>query len=1608
MKDILFFDLETDRRSQIKDIGAWYGGAHFHDVDVKQFRHFLKSAGARYYCGHNIFAHDLPILEKYPLDREFFRHYFIDTLYLSALLFPRNPYHKLVKDYKLVSEEPNNPVSDSRLAMRLFQDIYRRFQELEPSIQTIYYHLLRESKPFRGFFVYLRERQLLNQVKAANDSRLAAAIRQRFQKKLCTSCDFETLIRSSPLELAYTLALLGTGGFDSVLLPWLVHRHPDTLQVLHRLRYNRCGSPACAYCHTSLDAGAALKRIFGFDRFRRFEEDNDTPLQEQAVNAALDGRSFLAVFPTGGGKSLTFQLPALLKGEACRSLTVVISPLQSLMKDQVDSLKDRHERTDAAAINGLLSPLERAEAVKKVENGAANILYISPESLRSNTILRLMENRVIERFVIDEAHCFSSWGQDFRPDYQYIGEFLKQLPNTKDIPVSCFTATAKPQVVEDIKNYFKEKLGLDLEVFKTAPKRKNLSYGVYYASGPEEKFSLLLDLLEQDDKPRIVYTTRVKRSEELAERLRERGFRVAAYNGRMNPDAKINIQDRFMSGDIEVIVATSAFGMGIDKDDVSMVIHYDIADSLENYIQEAGRAGRDKHIEANCCILFDDNDLMAHFSLLNVTRLNKKEIYQVWQGIKKIRKEKFSRSALELARLAGWDVELQGWETRIKTALAALEDSGLIKRGQDQTRIFATSLRVKNMQEASDILHSHRNFDDSDRLHAVRIIKFIISHKSSGVDLIADSLGLGKHDTRRLINELKGLGIIGDDRDLTAFIDTRPGSKTNSGKILETFSQLETRFLESIGGDIDVPVKRISLKEINTRFRESNIESGIESLRTLLFLWESLQYIEKKRLDRRNHIYQIRFKLPPPEVESLASKRLQLARGILDKLEHNAAEAITPQQGDTLVEFSVGELKQYIETGRIFKQEYTVSDYDQTLLYLNNIGAIKLDRGLFIYYTPYSIVRETMDNKRQYTAKDYTKFEAFYLHRIEQIHIVGEYAKKLSRNYRDAMTFVDDYFQLDYDAFIKKYFPRRLSQIRKPITKERFKELFKDLSPDQLAVINDNRSKAILVAAGPGSGKTRVLVHKVASLVLLEDIKPEQFLMLTYSRAAAMEMRERMKKLLKGTANYIDIYTFHSFAFAIAEIKGDLEQSSDIIPGAVEKIASGSAAAKVENKSVLVIDEFQDIGKQEFDLVRAVVDAAKEIRLLAVGDDDQNIFQFRGSSTEYMKSYKEQFRAKVYHLNTNYRSPGNLVEFSNTFIKKLPARIKEGQTLVSSRPGEKGMISVTKHSSTPLIMPLVIDISRKESFYAKKTAAVLTATNDEALQVYSLLRQQGIRARLLVSYSDVSLDSLIELKTFSHFLQQADNNADDDKTISREKWLEAKQRLEQTFSRSKQLDLALRVIEGFEREHEPWMGIDWLEYLREVNLEDFIFPEKGTVFVSTMHKAKGKEFDHVFVLLDNYRVEKDENIRVIYVAITRAKESLTIHTGGDMFDHIMVPGQYRIVDESPCAPPARLMLQLTHRDVYLDYFLHEQVSRAVNNIQAGDELDFVAKIPLDIKHNGKKIIVLSDNGTAKIKSFLDRNYAIDSITAEYIVAWKKKEEENRCRIVLPVIRLSRS
>ena len=523
-----------------------------------------------------------------------------------------------------------------------------------------------------------------------------------------------------------------------------------------------------------------------------------------------------------------------MSGESVKGLTVVISPLQSLMKDQVDNL-EKIGIIEAVTINGLLDPIERAKSFERVENGSASLLYISPESLRSRTIEKLLLGRNIVRFVIDEAHCFSSWGQDFRVDYLFIGDFIKALQEKKNlkeaIPVSCFTATAKQKVIEDIRAYFKEKLGLELQVFSTNVSRTNLHYKVFQRGSEEEKYNLVRDLLEEKNCPTIIYVQRTQKAYDLAQRLSEDGYQAKPYHGKMDKQEKAENQDAFMRGEVQIIVATSAFGMGVDKKDVGLVIHYEISDSLENYVQEAGRAGRDESISADCYVLYDEEDLNKHFILLNQTKLSIREIQQVWKAIKHITKfrSQVSQSALEIARKAGWEDTVYDLETRVKTAILALEQSGYVKRGYNMPRLYADSILTRNAMEAIDRINASDQFDDEkQKTNAIRIIKAYLSRSrkalydeeaESRIDYISDHLAIPKNEVIRIVNLLREERILGDAKDLSAY--TPKGQNfLYALNILKEYVLIE-KFLLSVLEDEE---KTFHLKELNEQAGEYGCE----------------------------------------------------------------------------------------------------------------------------------------------------------------------------------------------------------------------------------------------------------------------------------------------------------------------------------------------------------------------------------------------------------------------------------------------------------------------------------------------------------------------------------------------------------------------------------------------------------------------------------------------------------------------------------------------------------------------------------------------------------------------------------------------------------------
>lgn len=1596
MNSIAFIDTEVEPMSgKILDIGSVKGdGSSFHKTSIAEFILFLN--GTQFICGHNIFKHDIKYIGNVLTDAGVNSANIIDTLFLSPLLFPTKPYHALLKDDKLQSEDSNNPLNDSIKARDLFNDEVAAFKQTDETLKQIFYLLLNDKKEFHSFFRFIAY------TSAGTD--LEQLIHQKFQNEICGQVDLKKIISEHPIELAYSLSLISSfikhKKVHSITPPWVLKNYPEVERVLFRLRNKPCVS-GCVYCNEALDIHKGLKRFFGFDSFRTYGGE---PLQEKAVKAAVDNKSILAVFPTGGGKSITFQVPALMSGESSRGLTVVISPLQSLMKDQVDNL-EKANIVEAVTINGLLDPIERAKSFERVEDGSASILYISPESLRSRTIEKLILGRKIVRFVIDEAHCFSSWGQDFRVDYLYIGDFIKQIQEKKNledgIPVSCFTATAKQKVIEDIRDYFKEKLSLDLELFTSKASRTNLQYKVFEKGDEEEKYQATRDLIEEKNCPTIIYVSRTRKAYSLAERLTQDGFIAKPYHGKMDVKEKTANQNAFISGEVPIMVATSAFGMGVDKKDVGMVIHYEISDSLENYIQEAGRAGRDENIVADCFVLFNEEDLGKHFILLNQTKLSIKEIQQIWKAIKEITRFRsiVSNSALEIARKAGWDDNVVEIETRVTTAIAALEDAGYLKRGQNMPRVFANSILSKNAQEAIDKINASERFEEKQKEKGIRIIKKLFSSKSrklandeaaeSRIDYISDHLGIVKEEVINIVNLLREEKILADAKDLTAFIK-KGENKNRSLNMVESFSKIENFLLPVF----EEQEKTFHIKELNEEAEANGCDDvNINKLKTIINFWAIKNWIKRQNLEySKNHVVVICLH-PKETLKEKLEKRHELSKFIVQYLYEKSNLNVSEDDKDkeeVLVEFSVHELKdEFNKKPKLFEIKISLDDVEDTLFYLSRIDAIKIEGGFLVVYNKLSIERVEQDNYKKYTKDDYRKLNQFYENKVQQIHIVGEYAKKMIGDYKDALQFVEDYFQLNYASFLKKYFPgSKIDNLKLKMTPGKFKQLFGELSPTQLKIINDNEPK-IVVAAGPGSGKTRVLVHKLASLLLMEDVKHEQLLMVTFSRAAATEFKKRLLKLIGNAANYIEIKTFHSYCFDLLGKVGSLEKSDVILKKTIENIKNKEVEASRITKTVLVIDEAQDMDEDEYNLINALMEQNEEMRVIAVGDDDQNIYEFRGASAKYLEQFIQVNKAVKLELVENYRSKSNLVEFTNQFVKRIRHRLKD--TPIIPKQTDNGKIKLVRYQSGNLITPLVHDILTTG---LTGTTCVLTKTNEEALQITGLLLKHDMQAKLIQTNDGFSLYNLSEVRFFLSQLKLAD----DVFIISDDIWSNAKRELINKFRDSTKLEVCNNIIRDFEATNPKKKYKSDLEvFIRESKLEDFFNENGETIFVSTIHKAKGKEFDNVFLMLENFNPATDEARRQLYVAMTRAKQNLTVHLNSNFLDNLTAENLEQFDDKEIYLPPNEMAMHLTFKDVWLDYFINRQ--HLVSQLISGDALTLRGDECLNLK--GQSVLKFSHQFVRQIKSMKERKYELRSAKVNFIVYWLKEGTEQEVKIILP-------
>ncbi len=1574
---------------------------------------------ASFVLGHNLIEFDLPHLQAAKPDLRLLSLPRVDTLRLSPLAFPRNPYHHLVKHYqdgRLKRGRVNDPDLDARLALEVFGEQLQKLKtEAAPDLLAAW-HWLCTPEPEgtdRALDEFFREIRLSPRPSGRETE---AAIARLLKKHgTCTSQGREILKRLKICRwpLAYALAWLSVAGGDSVMPPWVRRQFPEAGRIVRRLRDHACAEPDCNWCGERHDARKELRRWFGFDAFRPEPADRDgRPMQQAIVETAMAGKHVLGILPTGTGKSLCYQIPALSRYDKTGALTVVISPLVALMADQVAGLVARGIAC-CVTINGLLSMPERSDALERVRLGDAGILLISPEQLRSRSLRRALDQREIGGWVLDEAHCLSRWGHDFRPDYRYVGKFIRKKAGDEPVPpVLCLTATAKPDVVKDIARHFRDRLGTELEVFDGGAERTNLTFEVIPTTGGE-KFAHIHQVLMYNLPPdapggAIVYCATRKQSEEVAEYLQLKDVAADHFHAGLPPETKKHVQRRFIDGELRAIAATNAFGMGIDKPDVRLVIHADIPGSLENYLQEAGRAGRDRE-SARCVLLYAADDVERQFGMSARSRLTRAEIHGVLRALRNLdRKKRFGGAVVATAGEILVEDEEMAFErdsatddTRVRTAVAWLEEVELLSRDENFVQVFPSSLRVDSAGAARKVL-AGASISDAYRRQLQSIAEALIeAGADEGVttDELMGVSGLGAEGVRAALYDLERLGIASNDTALTAFVHA--GVERSSLKRLEEAVALETALIDHMreaAPDLGKgETSSLHLRIAAQILRDQGLVDPLPER-----LWRIVRGIAydgwgedgaggSLAVRKRDaETARVTLKREWRALEETARRRREAAR----RLQEHLVECLPPgsRGTDLLAETTLGKLLQAIESDLVLKS--TVKDagklLDRALLWLHELDVVRLNKGLAVF-RPAMTIHLDQRERRGFSGADFEPLSLHYKGQVLQIHVMVEFAKRGLAAMGEALQLAMDYFTLTEDEFLGRWLPGRDKEIGRETTPDSWRAIVECLkNPAQQGIVADQSDrKNVLVLAGPGSGKTRVLVHRIAFLIRARRENARGILALAYNRHAAVEIRRRLSELIGDDARGVTVLTCHALAMRLAGAsftgcaeRPDDQMFRDVMRRAVELLrGEGLLPEEADERRErllagfrwILVDEYQDIGRDQYELIsamagRSLKDDAGRLALFAVGDDDQNIYAFNGASVEFIRRFERDYGPKPKYLTANYRSTGHIVAAANAVIEPARERMKVGHPIRVDRARAKdppggswdtldpvscGRVQIlpATHDSVSQAISVMGELQRLAALAENwdwSRCAVIARKWDYLAPVRAFCEMHGIPSQM----GNEEIPGFWRLRETGEFVDwvRARKSRVIDGAALRG-WIRAR-------PRGPWHDLLCQAIE----EHALETGggevpadhfVEWLaEWGREIRRR-----QRGLLLLSG-HGAKGLEFRHVAVLDGGWNrsgrgEDPDEPRRLYYVAMTRARETLTLARLGEPNSlQTALRGNPSVLFRDPVAlPPVPKELLRRHIRVSLDQVdlgfagrRHPRhgVHRAIASLSPGAELKISA------------------------------------------------------------------
>ncbi|WP_434771519.1 RecQ family ATP-dependent DNA helicase [Pseudomonas entomophila] len=1636
--------------------------------------------GAEYLVGHNLIAHDLRILRHQASNMLVHELAALDTLRLSPLAFPRNPYHRLIKNYKLVSDTLNSPLADCRLTLTLLNDQRKAFAELqqaEPAELLCYQALIAPTAALDagGMFATLTGRQSVTvqeivplierQLKERDGEthRDLKVCRTRLRKLLAEDLHDP----DAHVPLAYVLSWLRVSGGNSVLAPWVRHQFPKTSALIRELRDVPCGRDDCQYCLTTHDPRHELMRYFNYPAFRL--EASGKPLQHDITLAGMRGQHVLAVLATGGGKSITYQLPALNRYHRNGSLTVIVSPLQSLMKDQVDGLLAKGIYC-AAAFNGLLTMPERADVLDKIRLGDIGLLLVSPEQFRNRAFCNAVEQREIGGWVFDEAHCLSKWGNDFRPDYHYVSRYIaKYHGSRRPAAISCFTATAKLEVLADIRSHFKDALHIQFDEFLGSHERSNLVFDVVPCTRAEKRqrvYQLLQEGFEHASGAAVVFVASRKAAEQLAEFLAQQGLDCRYFHAGLSASEKIEIQAAYKNGDTQIMVATNAFGMGVDKEDIRLVIHADIPGSLENYLQEAGRAGRDRQ-PAHAVLLYDPQDIETQFGLCERACLSQRDIQQIQKKLnsefKRRGRDKLVITAGEILMDEGlqtsFDADALDANTKVTTAIAWLERGGYLVREENQTHVFPSRLTLP--REKAE--HSLRASGLAPRrlTEYLAILGYLYTASVAeriSTDNLVTLTSLDPQEVTHILKDLENRKLLVSDTQLTVLLSN--GRTENAQQQLHSVLALERALLETLTEQApDAPGGQ--WQDINVSALTSALKARLERTDVLpsdvLRLLRGLSPDRDALVERRNsfdvrqisHDY-IRLCIRASKGWTRLAEVQDNRAAVATKLLEHLVSKLPRQRKNQIVEVTFGELIEVIDRdldlrGRVpDKRDKYV---ERVLLFLHRQGVFCLNHGMTVLRRAMTLKVDTQ--RPRFLKDDYQRLDEHYREKRLQVHVMREYAELAQDDPRSARQLVTDYFNTDKNTFLKRYFGGREAVLNYATSEASWRMIVETLSDTQRAIVTDDLDSNRLVLAGPGSGKTRVIVHRIAYLLRVRRVPASAIVALTFNRHAANQVRKRLTALVGADAYGVSVMTYHSLAMRLTGTRfergeevdehalgGLMEAAVELLEGSLipqaddeeddrltqddlDEARATRRAELLRGYRYIFVDEYQDIDDVQYRLVSALAgrgspDDAKPC-IVAVGDDDQNIYAWRATNNRYIEEFRSAYSAATMFLVENYRSNANIIAAANHLIGFNGQRLKhatpvtvDARRAVEPAGGEWQLRDPERRGQ---VLRLLIDSEDRAQGNCQAQAAmhelrrlfslesgawggcaVLARTHHYLLTVQAWCEQHGVPYSLAADK-----DSVLPLTRHRAFVKVVDCIGQQAQPLTATEALHRVQPLlDEYWALFFETAFEELMVELGNCHLQGRAIVDWLfDYARELRQQ----PGKG-LYLGTVHSAKGLEFRHVVLLDGGWNGQDDaldDERRLYYVGMTRAEQTLTLcQFGMDNRFSGCLPAEIRYKPFTGMPVPALRMhyRQLRLKDIDLGYAGRQATGDVTH--AALQRLGRGARLHLQAEPDGVRYLIKDSDGTVvgRTASAFKPGFMVEQCeVAEVLIRYAEDSEE---------------